>query len=529
MKCNSTLRNLFALTIALTSTVIANGQRTLVDNGGYTSYNLAAGDSLIIRTGVYQGYIGQFDNGAKITVAAGASFQPSGINNPRGALKNLGTVRFNNWFGTNGGFSVENYGNMIFVQGMQLNQGPQLWTNYFGATLRFETGVAINASTIVNRGTMYSGGAVQLNSNATLTNNNRIEIVGELAVNGSTLNNAGKFKSQGIAFNSGAVLNNSCGLAIDGPITNSSNLYNNGLLWSTTARGNSNSKISNWGTLTNSSTGVVKSVDFVNSGTMAGTGDWYFTGATENSGTVGVNGGGNDKMNIFDATRTSPSRIFDIQNGNVNSSAKWTNLAPPDTTGTQSTCASEARATVLPVKWDFFTASLTDNTPVLTWASEQTPGTVFNIQRSYDAANFTTIGTINSIDGVKNYRFEDKQVNTNNRSVYYRIRAVETTNEVSISETRSLSFANKTAMSVQASPNPFTSQLNITYNSTVREKISVRIVSMNGAVMANKAVNVTTGYNNIAITEAASLTKGMYLVQLISENTVIASERVVKQ
>ncbi|MCG2617415.1 T9SS type A sorting domain-containing protein [Terrimonas sp. NA20] len=529
MKCNSTLRNLFALTIALTSTVVAAGQRTLVDNGGYTSYNLAAGDSLIIRSGVYQGYIGQFDNGAKITVAAGASFQPSGVNNPRGALKNLGTVRFNNWFGTNGGFSVENYGNMTFAQGMQLNEGPQLWTNYYGATLRFESGVAINASTVVNRGTLYSGGAVQLNSNATLTNNNRLEIAGDLAVNGSTLNNAGKFKSQGIAFNSGAVLNNSCGLAIDGPITNSSSLYNNGLLWSTTARGASNSRISNWGTLTNSSTGVVKSVDFVNSGTMAGTGDWYFTGVTENSGTVGINGGGTDKMNIFDATRTSTSRIFDIQNGNVNSSAKWTNLAAPDTTRTQSTCAAEARTTVLPVKWDFFTASLTDNTPVLTWASEQTSGTIFNIQRSYDAANFTTIGTINSIEGVKNYRFEDKQVNTNNRSVYYRIRAVETTNEVSISETRSLSLANKTAMSVQASPNPFTSQLNISYNSTVREKISIRIVSMNGAVMASKAVNVTTGYNNIAITEAASLTKGMYLVQLISENTVIASERVVKQ
>ncbi|MET0465232.1 MAG: T9SS type A sorting domain-containing protein [Chitinophagaceae bacterium] len=528
MKCNSTLRNLFALTIALTSTVIASAQHTYIDNGGYTSYNLAPGDSLIIRSGIYQGWIGQFDNGAKITVAAGASFQPSGINNPRGAMKNLGTVRFNGWFGTNGGFTLENYGNMSFAQGIALNEGPQLWTNYYGATLRFEAGVTINASTLVNRGTLNTTD-ITLNSNATLTNNNRIVATGTLAVNGSTFNNAGKFKANGAAFNSGAVLNNSCGLAIDGPITNSSNLYNNGLFWSTSARGTSTSKISNWGTLTNSPNGVVKSVDFVNSGTMAGTGNWYFTGATENTGTVGVNGGGNNKMMIFDATRTSSSQIFDIQYGNVYSSAQWTNLAPPDTTGTQAACATEARTTVLPVKWDFFTATLTDNSPVLTWASEQTPGTVFNIQRSYDAANFTTIGSVNSTDGVKNYRFEDKQVNSNNRSVYYRIRAVETTNEVSISETRSLSFANKTGMSVQASPNPFTSQLNIAYNSTVREKINIRIVSMNGAVMSSKTVNVTTGYNTITITEAASLTKGMYLVQLISENTVIASERVVKQ
>jgi len=529
MKCNSTLRNLIAFTIALTGSTFANAQRTFVDNGGSTSYNLAAGDSLIIRSGVYQGYIGQFDNGAKITVAAGASFQPSGINNPRGALKNLGTVRFNGWFGSNGGFSVENYSNMTFTQGMALNEGPQSWVNYFGATLRFESSFTINASTVVNRGTLTTGGDMTLNSNATFTNNNRATISGTLNVNGSTFNNAGKFKANGAAFNSGAVLNNSCGLAIDGPITNSSNLYNNGLFWSTAARGKSTSKISNWGTLTNSSTGVVKSVDFVNSGTMAGTGSWYFTGYTENTGTVGVNGGGSDKLNIFDATRTVSSQLFDVQYGNIYSSAKWTNLAPPDTAGTQSTCATEARSTVLPVKWDFFTVSLTENTPVLAWASEQTPGTVFSIQRSYDAANFTTIGSINSIEGVKNYKFEDKQVNTNNRSVYYRIRAVETTGEISVSDTRSLNFANKTVVNVQAAPNPFTSQLNITYNSTVREKISIRIVSMNGAVMSTKTVNVTTGNNTIAITEAASLTKGMYLVQLISENTVIASERVVKQ
>jgi hypothetical protein len=531
MKCNSTLRNLFALTIAISGSLAANSQRVFVDNGSYTNYNLAAGDSLIIRSGVYQGYIGQFDNGAKITIAAGASFQASGINNARGAVKNYGTFRMTGWWSPNGGFSLANYGTFTCPQAMYFGDATQTWTNYYGATLRFDGGAQMNGVALTNSGTLVSGGNITLNVNSTFTNNNSATISGELNLNNSTFNNSGQFSSNVLNINSSTV-NNICRLAVNGNIAVNENgrVFNSGLFWSTAANG-LNGKIDNTGrgTITNYDNGVIKSVNFVNNGTLSGTGKWYFTGNTENNGTVGINGGGNNVMEFYDATRTSPSRIFDIQYGTVNSSAKWANLAPPDTINTQNSCASEARNVVLPVKWDFFTASLNNNTPALAWGSEQTPGTVFYVQRSYDAANFTTITSINSVEGVKNYQYEDKQVNTSNRSVYYRIRAVETTGEISISETRSLSFTGKTATTVQAAPNPFTSQFNISYNSTVREKISVRIVSMNGAVMSNKTVNVTTGYNNIAITEAASLTKGMYLVQLISENTVIASERVVKQ
>lgn len=529
MKCNSTLRTLFALTVALTFNTIANSQTTYVDNGSSNSYNLASGDSLYIKTGVYQGYIGQFDNGAKITVAAGASFQPGGINNPRGRIKNLGTVKINNWFGTNGGFAVDNYGMMWFASGMQMNEGVQNWTNNYGGTLKFDAGVTINATNMINKGTITSAGDITLNNGSSLTNSNTIEINANFTVNSSTFTNGGKFKSNGVTFNSGVTLNNTCRMTIEGNFTSSAqNIYNGGLIWCSVAKGNS--KVTNYGTLTNYATGVIKSKDFYNSGTLSGSGYWYFTGYTENYGTVGTNGAGSDKMNFYDLTRTSPSTIFDVQYGNVLSSAKFTSQSAPDTTSTPASCASEAKGgTLLPVKWEYFFASLSDNTPVLTWAAEQDPGTVFHVQRSYDAVNFTTIATISSEEGKRTYKFEDKLVSAQTKSVYYRIRAVEPTGAIVFSETRTLMFATKGGVSVQATPNPFTSQLNISYQSPASSRISIRVISMSGAVMASKTVNVSTGYNSIAITEAASLIKGIYLVQLISENTVIASERVVKQ
>jgi hypothetical protein len=418
---------------------------------------------------------------------------------------------------------------MWFASGMQMNEGVQQWTNNYGATLKFDAGVTINATTVINKGIVSSAGDITLNSGASLTNSNSIEIAGNFTLNGSTFSNGGKFKSSGVTFNSGATFNNTCRMTIEGNFTSSAqNIYNGGLIWCSIAKGNS--KVTNYGTLTNYAAGVIKSTNFYNSGTLSGSGSWYFTGYTENYGTVGVSGGGNEKMNFYDMTRTSSFNIFDVQYGNVLSSAKFTLQAAPDTVSILSSCASEAKgATLLPVKWEYFFANLSDNTPVLTWASEQDPGTVFNVQRSYDGVNFTTIASINSEEGKRTYKFEDRQVSTQTKSAYYRIRAVEPTGAIVFSETRTLMFSVKTGVSVQATPNPFTSQLNVSYQSPASNRITIRVISMSGAVMASKTVNVSTGYNSIAITEAASLVKGIYLVQLLSENTVIASERVVKQ
>lgn len=532
MKCNSTLRTLFALTFALTINTLANSQTVYVDNGTSTSYNLASGDSLHIKSGTYTGSINQFDQGAKITVAAGATFQPSNISNPRGSIKNLGSVKINGWFSTNGGFTVDNYGTMWFASGMSLNQGVQNWTNYYGGTIKFDMGVTINNNCVLlNRGTITSLGDIAINTGATFYNNNTVNLTGNFTTNNSIFNNGGKFNVSGsFTINGNSTFMNSCRLAIENGFTNNTknSVFNIGLIWCSAAKGNST--FTNNGSAAISNNGTIKSVDLTNHGTIEGSGSWYLTGYTYNTGTVGVTGSTSDTVKIYDVTRTSTSTIFDLQNKTPKPNAIYTVLNAPDTVNLLPTCSPEAISNItLPVKWEYFYVSLSDDIPVLTWAAEQDPGTVFTVQRSYDAVNFTTIASIDGEEGKKVYKFEDKQVNTQTKSVYYRIRAIEPTGAITISDTRTLMFTTKAGVSVQATPNPFTSQLNISYQSVNRERINIRIINMSGAVMASKTVNVSTGYNSIAITEAASLIKGIYLVQLISENTVIATERVVKQ
>lgn len=530
MKCISTLRNLFALTLTLQTGVVATAQNTYVSTGGNTSYSLAAGDSLYIESGVYTGSITKFNEGAKITVAEGASFQPSSISNPRGTIKVLGTFKPSFSLSSNGGFAVINYGISWFTQSVSMNQGPQTWTNNFGGTFRFDQGVSMNGTTFVNSGTFISSGKVTVNNSSTFSNNNEFTVTHELALNNSIFNNAGKLNTNSLNLSGNTTtLNNTCRVAVNGIVTNYARIYNSGLLWSTSA--NNNSKIDNGGgsTFTNAPNGIVKSVNFTNNGTMNGSGYWYFTGTTINYGTVAASGDPGSTLKIFDATRTQADKIFDNQYGNVAATAQFTAQSAPDTITLQSSCASQARNITLPVKWQYFHVSLFNNIPTLSWAAEQQAGTVFQIQRSYDGINFTTIGNTGSEIITSAYKFEDHEVNPSAKAVYYRICAVENSGSVTLSETRSLTMVAKTGLSLQAVPNPFISQLNISYQSGTTEKVIVRIMNMSGTMVTAKTVNVGRGFNSITITEAASLSKGIYLIQLISDNQLIAIERVIKQ
>lgn len=508
----------------------APAQNVYVANGNSTNYNLADGDSLYVQ-GNYTGSIGSFAKGAKITVAANATFQPSSFSNPRGTLTVLGTAKFNS-ISTNKDFRVENYGIIEISGGINMNN-TQYWNNRFGAKLKFSGAVSLNGAEIYNDGIITATSTFTLNNDAELTNNNTITISGAFTSNGATIINLGKLEGAGVTLNSGTSFTNNCRLVVDGNLTiNNTTLYNDGLVWIpaqyTTA------SITNSGTFQNKANGRVKARNFTNYGVVNGKGYYYFYGTTYNSGTVGVSGTTTDTIKVYDATRTSASTIFDTQYGTVRANAIFASFAAPDTTNATVSCsfryASTAASALLPVKWNYFYVNLASNTPVLSWSSEQDPGTEFQVERSYDGKNFTAISTVSSVTGKTNYQYEDKQVNNQSPAVYYRIVAVELSGAQKISETKVIRFSSKQGVSIQTAPNPFTSQFSIHYQSAERGTLTVRIYGMSGQLQTIKNVTVSKGFNSITVTEAASLAKGFYMVQITGDNNnLIASEKIVKQ
>lgn len=85
---------------------------------------------------------------------------------------------------------------------------------------------------------------------------------------------------------------------------------------------------------------------------------------------------------------------------------------------------------------------LANNIPSLSWVSNQDGKTDFEVLRSYDGVEFTTVALVFSMSGTITYQYKDKQVNNQSGPVYYRIKAIE--NGVSeLSEVKIIRFDNK--------------------------------------------------------------------------------------
>jgi adhesin HecA-like repeat protein len=524
-----TPHSLFTLVYFLLAAISANSQTTYINNGSSTNYTLANGDSLCIRQGTYTGNINAFHENAKITVAEGATFNPSGIGNPKGKITILGKAKFNG-LSPNSKFRLINRGT-IEITGYTSMNGDQEWTNHYGATLNFTAGVAMNSGAkLINDGTIIAESSFTMNSGSEFNNNNLITVEGVFTSNGGDFVNEGKLESGGITFNSGTSFTNTCRLVVNGNITNNNvTITNDGLIWIPAQYGTST--ITNSGTIINTANGKIKARNLTNYGTLRGSGYYYFTGATYNSGTVGITGSTTDSIRFFDATRTNASTIFDVQYGTVRSNAVFRNFPAPDTIGAYPSCGMRYMSSqvVLPVKWHSFVVNLSDNTPVLNWTSEQEAGTNFQIERSYNGSDYITLATIASVIGQSSYGYSDRYVNTDVKNVYYRIKAIEINGSSKLSETKIVRFTTPQDLTIHTSPNPFTSQFTINYQSTEKGTVAIHVYSMNGKLIAARRIAVSKGLNATTVTELASAVPGIYLVQMSANNKLIGTEKVVKQ
>jgi hypothetical protein len=535
MNRNSTLIPLFCLVASLFSNPVSS--TVYVDNGSSATYNLVAGDSLNIASGTFTGTISGFALGAKISVASGAVFQPASMAFPnvRGTMYVYGTFKMTPQLRTNSNFTLHNYG-VVWASSTTLMSGSsQVWNNYYGALLRLDGDAQMtNDNTINNFGTMTCGANLTMVGNSNINNKNVITVAGNYLNSGGTFTNEGRFQTTGsITFNNGlAVINNYCRMIAEGGIHNTSGfVYNYSYMWAKSSLGLGN--IVNSGTLTNGPNGIVHGATLNNTGTINGAGKIYITGytTTTNLGTTGVLGITTDTIKFYDVSRTNPLTIYDNQTGIVRPNTVYRTFAAPDSNASYVTgCAVELLNTIpLAVNWNYFFVTLADETPALNWSAKYDRGTVFEVQRSYDGINFHQIKNVNSVNAIAEYNFNDELVNDKSTVVYYRIKAIEPGGAQKYSETRTVKFRNKAGVAIQTAPNPFTSDFTINYQTTEQGRITIKLYNMNGQQLLVKNVTVNNSFNSITITEAAQLTKGMYVVQVTRDNKLVSAEKIIKQ
>lgn len=276
--------------------------------------------------------------------------------------------------------------------------------------------------------------------------------------------------------------------------------------------------------------------NFLLSGTtaqMIGPARLYFYGTTsQTGGTIGVSGVTADTIKMYDITRTQPTQIFDVQSGGT----RYPNViynawgAPDSLRNYLFGCSFEIFQEIpLAITWNYFYVNLSNNIPVLNWAADYEPGTVFEIQRSYDGVHFQPIKNVAAENGRSEYFYDDRLVNTHSAVVYYRIKAIGLNGAAKYSEIRTVRFRNDQGILIYTSPNPFTSNFTIDFIATEKEMITIRMFNINGQQNLAKTVMVNKGNNIINITEAARLASGVYVMQVSNEHTILSTNKIIKR
>lgn len=370
-------------TIWLVNTVHAQCSCTdppdILDSGTATNYSLNTSDRLCIVSGTYTGFINSLASGADICVDAGATFQPAGVNNASGTITNYGTATFPS-IAFNAGATIDNYGQTTFAQNVSFN-GTTTILNKVGGTMDFSFSVQLsNNSSLTNNGEMTFSQNLDTQNGTTLNNTHQIETQ-EFNPDG-VVNNYGLVEAMAVInFNNNSDVTNYCTfISRQGFYNNSSSMQNEGYLIITGAT----SLWENNQTFVNSADGVIVGVDFRNSSTITGAGNYYFSGNTVNQGPFGNDGGG---INFYDAGL--PSNIMDQENTTPHASVTKNAFVPPAETDYPSTCSAS-----LPVELASFEVQADGNSAILHWETlSETNNAGFFVEMAHEGAqDFRSMG-----------------------------------------------------------------------------------------------------------------------------------------
>ena len=193
--------------------------------------------------------------------------------------------------------------------------------------------------------------------------------------------------------------------------------------------------------------------------------------------------------------------------------------------------ASASSVNTLPVKWLTFNATKIDKNNIqLAWSTaSETNNNGYEIERSYDAKNYTNIGFVKGAgtsNKLNNYSFID--ANTNGFDVYYRLKQIDFDGNFSYSNIVKISnIDNGTFDIVNVQPNPFDNELNIRINAISDKNIQVLIYDSKGALISERNVNAILGLNTINIDNANVLPKGFYVLK-VTQGGITKAVKLVK-
>jgi Secretion system C-terminal sorting domain len=174
----------------------------------------------------------------------------------------------------------------------------------------------------------------------------------------------------------------------------------------------------------------------------------------------------------------------------------------------------------LPIKLSYFSARGENNSKaILNWVTEtELNNEYYTIERSQDNKNYKAIAVMMGALTTtlqQSYEYKDN------------LSGVDMGKVIFYSPVRTVKFNQKQNM-VQVNPNPFVDNVSIKYLSEVSGTMQVRIVNANGQTVVNRKSGLVKGYNYTAISNLASLAKGLYVVEVMINGELSEKTKLMK-
>lgn len=176
----------------------------------------------------------------------------------------------------------------------------------------------------------------------------------------------------------------------------------------------------------------------------------------------------------------------------------------------------------LPIRTTPLKGERKDNKNVLSWTTQTEQNNKgFEIQRSVDGSNFSTVGFVRSkaINGNStsniDYEFEDMKPFTGNG--YYRMKQIDNDGKLMYSNILLLKGLKMQNVALSIYPNPVESSLNMVINSPENNKVILYVSDVAGRIIMRKIQQLVSGDNTVSL-NIARFTKGEYTIKAVSEN-----------
>lgn len=173
----------------------------------------------------------------------------------------------------------------------------------------------------------------------------------------------------------------------------------------------------------------------------------------------------------------------------------------------------------LPVKLNNFMGSKNKNNVQLQWnVSINEIANTFEVERSTDGKNFETAVVMFGTEKTGNESYTHSEVNEDAK-VYYRLRMTDKSDVITYSKILVFSNTSSNSNPLNVIGNTVSDKLTFSYQSATTIKAEIRILDMNGKMIAKQTLNANKGNNLASISVPSSMNNGMYLAVLTVENT----------